>query len=233
MRNARTANRMADTRDMVVVHAALLRELRLAPGLVQSAPASDRRRIAQVADHLRFVLDLLDHHHAGEDRLLWPLLTHRLGPGEAQTQTMEAQHEQVAALIASSAALVARWRSTAGDHAANEQPAGDPAACLAATLHRLHAAVEEHLHDEETIALPLVEQHLTESEWQQVGNAAMASIPKPQLPLVVGMIAYTADPALIQLMLAPAPRLVQKLMPRIGAAVYTRYARRIHGTATP
>jgi hypothetical protein len=61
---------MTDTRDMVVVHTALLRELRLAAGLIERATNGDARSVTRIAEHLVFLLDLLAHHHEGEDRLL-------------------------------------------------------------------------------------------------------------------------------------------------------------------
>jgi hemerythrin-like domain-containing protein len=211
---------LADTRDMLIVHAALLRELRLAPGLVETA---DERRIPLVADHVQFVLDLLHHHHEGEDRLLWPVLAARLGPGEGETSAMEAQHAAIAALVEKGGRLVERWRAA---------PASATDA-LVTTLRELHTAAQEHLRDEETTVLPLVERHVTAAEWHKVGEAAMASLPKPKLPMVTGMIAYGNDPGLVALLLAAAPLPVRLLMPRLGAAAYARYARRIHGTATP
>ena len=223
MKNTHADVRTADTRDMVIVHAAMLRELRLTPGLVERAATAGPRRVAQIADHVRFVLDLLHHHHEGEDRLLWPVLTERLGPGEVETPAMEAQHTAIAELVASGTQVLPRWRTAPAAHTAT----------LLAILHDLHAAARDHLRDEETTILPLVERHLTETEWHRVGEAAMASLPKPTLPMVVGMIAHGQDPALVALLLAAAPRPVQKLMPRIGALAYARYARRIHGTRTP
>ncbi len=223
MKNTHTDVRLADTRDMVIVHAAMLRELRLAPGLVRGAATAGTRRVARIADHVQLLLDLLHHHHEGEDELLWPVLAQRLGPGEGETHAMEAQHARIATLIASAARVLHPWRAAPTDHTAT----------LVTTLHDLYAAAEGHLRAEETTVLPLVERHVTEAEWHKVGEAAMASLPKPKLPMITGMIAYGNDPALVALLLAAAPRPVQLLMPRLGAAAYARYARRIHGTATP
>ncbi len=223
MKNTQTDVRRADTRDMVIVHAALLRELRLTPGLVQQAATADARRVTLIAHHVQLVLDLLHHHHEGEDDLLWPVLSQRLGPGEGETAAMTAQHAAIAALIATATQLLPEWRVAPADHTT----------ALTTTLHTLHAAAQEHLQAEETTVLPLVERHITEAEWHGVGEAAMAAIPKSKLPMVTGMIAHGNDPQLVALLLAAAPLLVQKVMPRVGAAAYSRYARRIHGTATP
>ncbi len=53
-----TTDTMVDTRDMIVVHTALLHERRLAPRLVE-------RDGPHVREHGTFVLDLLEHHLAG------------------------------------------------------------------------------------------------------------------------------------------------------------------------
>lgn len=214
---------MVDTRDMLVVHTALLRELRLAPTLVEGAAAKDPRRITVVADHLQFLLGLLTHHHDGEDRLLWPKLRARLpDPLIDVVALMEAQHAEIETLTATVAEALAGWQKTpaAGTH-------------LAEALRRLHTALEQHLHVEEQEILPLAALHLTEAEWQEIGEAAIASIPKPKLPVVFGMMMYEGDPTVLRMMLAPAPLLPRTLVPRIAPGAYARYARRIHNTPRP
>ncbi|SDY56501.1 hypothetical protein SAMN05661080_03874 [Modestobacter sp. DSM 44400] len=61
----------------------------------------------------------------------------------------------------------------------------------------------------------------------------MGGLEKRQLPLVFGMLMYRADPQVIAGMLAHAPLVPRLLMPRLALRTYARYARRVHGTATP
>jgi predicted ester cyclase len=97
----------ADTRDMIVVHTALRREFRLAPGLVRGTPADDIARASIVAAHLELMNGFLRLHHAGEDRVLWPKLLDRAPTELAAIVTlMQSQHEQIHDLMASAQALM-------------------------------------------------------------------------------------------------------------------------------
>lgn len=213
---------LVDTRDMLVVHTALLRELRLAPGLVERAPAGGRRR--RIGEHLDFVLGMLTHHHHGEDRLLWPKLTARIPQQLAGLiATMEDQHTQVEQRIGAVRDALAEWR---GDDAT----AGDT---LSAALRRLHEVVAEHLDAEEQQVLPLAALHLTAAEWREIGESGVESIPLSRRPLVFGMLMYEGDPAVLKSMLAVAPAVPRRLVPLIGPRIYARHCRRVHGTATP
>ncbi|HXT44533.1 MAG TPA: ester cyclase [Pseudonocardiaceae bacterium] len=215
----------ADTRDMIVVHTALRREFRLAPGLVRGTPAGDVPRASTVAGHLELMNGFLRLHHAGEDRLLWPKLIDRAPTELAGIVTlMRRQHEQIHELIASAQALVPRWRSTA-DAAQRDE--------LADALEQLNVVLDEHLGAEEQHILPLAARWLSASEWHQLGEQAMAELPRNTLPLLFGMFMYEGDPEVISSMLAHAPLLPRLLMPVLGPRAYARYARRLHRTVTP
>ena len=77
-----TASTGIDTREMVVVHTAFRREIGAAPGLVRGVAAGDRARAHVVGDHVGLLLEMLHHHHVGEDDLLWPKLLERV-PGSS------------------------------------------------------------------------------------------------------------------------------------------------------
>ena len=199
---------MVDTRDMIVVHTALLRELRLACRVVE-------RDGPHAREHVTFVLDLLEHHHAGEDRLLWPVLRNRV-PAEVE-QVLEqtgAQHREIEELV----------------EAARREPVGDR---LVELLRRLHDVVAEHLDDEEREILPLAALHLSPAEWAAIGEAGAASTPRAKLPLLFGMFMYEGDPDVLRDMLSSAPPVVRAVVPRLAPRVYARYCRRVHGTPRP
>jgi hemerythrin-like domain-containing protein len=217
-----------DTRDMIVVHTAMLRELRLAPAAVRRAAArSSARPRARTAGHLRFLLDLLEHHHAGEDKLLLPLLRDRVPAGSAAAvDTGEEQHARIETAIAGTRAGIDRW---AGDRG------GTPALAeeLAAELTALHAVVELHLRAEERDILPLAATYLSTAEWAAIGEAGAAATPKRALPAVFGMFMYEGDPSVLRSMLAPAPAPARVLVPLIAPRAYARLSRRVHGTPRP
>lgn len=222
MKEAETlAAATVDTRDMVVVHTALLREIRRAPAAVERAAAGrSRRRRARTVRHLRLILDLLEHHHAGEDRLMLPLLRGRISRDELPAvDTGEEQHARIEGLLGDIGGALARW--SGGDHGA--------APGLAAMLTALHGALEPHLRGEETDILPLVATHLSVAEWQAVGDAGFRATPKSALVLVFGMFMAEGDPEVLRSMLAAAPAPARVLLPRIAPAVYARRCRAVHG----
>jgi hemerythrin-like domain-containing protein len=213
-----------DTRDMVVVHTAMLRELRLAPAAVRRAAADGSARPrARTAAHLRFLLDLLEHHHAGEDELLLPLLRARVPRAAAAAVEAGAeQHAHIEKAIAGTRSALDRWAADNRD-----------APALAEELTGLHAAVEPHLRAEERDILPLAATHLSAAEWGAIGEAGAAVTPKRALMVVFGMFMYEGDPAVLRAMLAPAPAPARLLVPLIAPRAYARRSRRIHGTARP
>ncbi|NMO89964.1 hemerythrin domain-containing protein [Actinomycetospora sp. TBRC 11914] len=216
---------LVDVRDMVVVHTALLREFRLAPAAVLRVAPDDRRRARVVERHLGLLCDLLHHHHAGEDALLWPLLRERV-PARALTllAEAEAQHAGLDEALGRVGATRRRWV---------DRPDAGHRDELAGTLRELHRQLAEHLDTEERTLLPLAAAHLTEPEWRAVGEHGAGAVPKSALPLVFGMFAYEGDPDVLASMLASAPALPRAVVPRIAPRVYARHAARVHGTPRP
>jgi hemerythrin-like domain-containing protein len=214
-----------DTRDMLVIHTALRREYRLAPALVRGVSPGDTTRAAQLSDHLDYLNNMLHHHHSGEDRLLWPKLLERVPADLAPTvELMEQQHHRIHDTMQAAASAMARWREHAASADRDE---------LAASLERLNAALTEHLAAEEEHILPLASRCLTPAEWGQLGEEGMASVPKNKRALVFGMLMYEGDPQVIAAMLADAPLVPRLILPTLARRAYARYARRVHGTATP
>jgi hemerythrin-like domain-containing protein len=216
---------LIDVRMMLVAHTNFRRELGLSPAAVRRVADGDRPRVALVADHVTLFLDLLHHHHSIEDELLWGALLARV-PDELAplVRLMESQHEYVSALLAESHAAIAVWRGT-GTSADGTR--------LAGVLERLTTALFEHLHAEETHLLPVMARHITAAEWGAFTEAGMSSIPKRLMFLGFGMMLYEGDADAIAIELGKVPAPVRLLLPPLGRRAYRRYARSIHGTATP
>ncbi|RLV48592.1 hemerythrin domain-containing protein [Nocardioides mangrovicus] len=214
-----------DVRDMIVVHTMLLREFRLVRDAVAQVGDGDARRAEVVDRHLGLLCDLLHHHHAGEDELLWPVLRPRLTARQARLlDVAEAQHAALDAVLG---------RVRTGREQWVDEAAAAPRRELVEALEHLHALLAEHLRTEEEQLLPLAALQLTQAEWDAVGEAGAASVPKAVLPLVFGMFAYEGDPAVLSAMLASAPAVPRYVVPRIAPTVYARRARQVYGTATP
>ncbi|WP_375490050.1 hemerythrin domain-containing protein [uncultured Jatrophihabitans sp.] len=220
-----TETPLVDVRDMIVVHTAMLREFRLAPAAVRRTHADDRKQATTVAAHLTFLCDMLHHHHAGEDELLWPKLRERVPASAVQLlDDAEAQHEDIDAALTRTVRLRDAWAAAPTDSARDE---------LASSLDELHAVLSAHLDLEERALLPLAAAKLTPDEWHAAGEAGAKSMGKPALALAFGMFAYEGDPAVLRDMLKAAPAVPRMLLPRVAPRIYARRARRIHGTARP
>jgi hemerythrin-like domain-containing protein len=216
-----TAAAGIDTREMVVVHTAFRRELGAAPELVRGVAAGDRARAQVVGDHVQLLLDMLHHHHVGEDELLWPKLLARVP--EELTPTvllMEGQHEAIAQELATALESLPHWRAAAGAGEREE---------LAAALERMHPLLVEHLAAEEDRILPLAAQALSQEEWDELGRRGMAAVPRPKLPMVFGMLMAEGEPEVLRMMIGHAPLVPRLVVPRIAPRAYGRYTRQVQG----
>jgi hemerythrin-like domain-containing protein len=208
-----------DTREMVVVHTAFRREFEEAPPIVRSVAPGEQERLRRVGDHVQFMLDMLHHHHAGEDRLLWPKLLARVPADVAPTvELMERQHEGIHAELERARTALTAWRSTGSR---------DDGEALAAAIERLTPLLVEHLGAEEQQILPLAAQCLTEAEWDEIGEEGMAGVPKKRLPMAFGMLMKDGDPEVLRAMIGHAPPPVRVVVPRIAPRLYARYVRRL------
>jgi hypothetical protein len=178
-----------------------------------------------VAAHVDLWTGLVEHHHSIEDELLWDRLVERV-PDELAplVQLMEDQHESVHRLLDGCPPLVSVWRASASV---------DDGTRLADHLAGLGAALCEHLDAEESRVLPLMARHITPGEWEEFTERGMESIPKGMLLTGFGMMLYEGDPEAIALEVAKLPAPLRPILPVLGRWAFRRYARRMHGTATP
>jgi len=216
---------LLDTSVMPTLHTFHRREFRLAGGVVRGVAAGDLRRAAVVADHVDFLTRHLHHHHTVEDELMWPKLLERVPEELAPiVHLMESQHERVDALIQQIDALVPELRATADTDVRDR---------LADLLDTLHVHLVEHLDAEEERLLPIAARTMTQEEWDAMGDAGRAGVPRKEMALTMGMYQYDGDPAVIAHMLADAPPPVRWLVPRLSRRAFAKYALRVHGTPTP
>ena len=146
----------ADVRPMIVVHTALRREFRLTADAIGAATPGDRARAAVLTGHLTFLLDLLHHHHAGEDKLLWPKLLSR-APADTVplVDLMQAQHEELDSLMTQCRSVAGDWQADPGQAVRDR---------LAGLVAELYTRLAEHLAAEERDVLPIAAAHLSEPE---------------------------------------------------------------------
>jgi hemerythrin-like domain-containing protein len=217
--------RLADARDMFAVHTMFRREFGLMPGLVRGVAAGDNQRAALVADHVALVSEVLNLHHSGEDRHIWPLLRTRCPEQCASIAwVMEDQHHAIHTVLLQVTKAVLAWRDSASADTRDE---------LAEEIDWLIPLANGHLGREEQHVVPLIEKHLTEADYAVLAQEGNADISPDKLPTIFGMSMYEADPAVIDMAVAQIPAEVQPVIKGLAANAYAAYATELYGTATP
>jgi hemerythrin-like domain-containing protein len=215
----------ADSRDMIVAHVIYRRETRSLAELITGVEAGDDVRAAIVAEHVRFVVDLVHFHHRAEDGLVWPKLRERAAAAlEPIVETMESQHSTLDVALQDLEARALRWGKSGS---AEERDV------LAAAAAHVHAQLTEHLDLEEKEVLSLIDQHLTAAEWAEVAAAVGASLSVDQKTLVFGMAVYDASPEMVEILKGPIPTDLWKTLDQTGRQAYADYALEVFGTTTP
>jgi hemerythrin-like domain-containing protein len=218
------SQKLCDTSDMVIVHRMFRRECALLPQLVTAVARGDVARARAVAGHAREVLDMLHHHHVGEDELLWPRLSVRARLQADLLARMESQHEGLAVLLERAATSFATWQNA---------PTAPTSAALAALLEELSAGLNEHFDEEEASVLPIVERVITAAEYHEVGKRGLVSVPLTRRLVVVGYLLEGATPQEQSdfLTVVPAPaRLAYRL---IGARQHRHETTSLRGPLHP
>ncbi|UOY01840.1 hemerythrin domain-containing protein [Blastococcus sp. PRF04-17] len=214
-----TANTtLTDVHDMVVVHRVFRRELRLIPELVREVAPGDTARAAVLAGWSRMVLQGLHGHHTSEDLLLWPKLLERCQPDAELVHRMEQQHERVHAALDALGPALDRWEAEARPAVTEEVAAG---------LDALRIALLEHLDEEEREILPMASRHITQAEWDELGEHGLQETRKKDLPVLFGAVLEEATPDERVHMLGKVPLPVRVLMRAVFARTYARLISRV------
>jgi hypothetical protein len=216
---------LADPRAMFTIHTMFRREYGLMPGLVREVTPGDGQRAALVADHIALVNLVLDFHHSGEDKHVWPPLRKRC-PDEcaALVDLMEDQHHTIHTYLLRVTEAGQAWRVSAS---------ADARDALADAIDQFLAALTEHLVLEEERVVPLIGEYVTESEWGAVAQEEGSEFPPDKILTVFGMLMYEGDPAAIDTIVTHMPVEVQPVIKDLGSQAYTAYATQLYGTATP
>jgi hemerythrin-like domain-containing protein len=212
----------ADIREMYVVHDALRREYGLLPGLVLGVENEDAERAGIVAGHVAFLNSVLHRHHDGEDRHLWPKILTRGAPAIAPLiRTVEGQHEDIDAAMTEVNVAVTTWCQKVDSRQAT---------VLARAIDVLVARLDEHLRLEEQQVLPLIEKHVTASEWTRMAEEGGADTPPEDAAVIFGMMMYDGDPAVLRDMLSHMPTEVAEVLGAVSQTAYAEYCQKIHGS---
>ena len=144
----------ADTRMMGIVHSALRRDLvRARLVLAEPTPLTGERRTA-LADHVRWLMDFLHHHHTNEDDGLYPLVLERNPAAGDLLAVMDADHHRITPRILE--------LDVAARSYASASPGSD--AALLAAVQDLETDMCPHLEREEREMMPVVSESITNRE---------------------------------------------------------------------
>lgn len=150
----------------------------------------DQTQARLVDEQIELVLHLLQHHQTAEDEAIWPLLRRRAPEAGPSLDRLESQHEDMDPLVASVADVSRSVTERAED------------------LQTLHELLNDHLDEEERVALPLILEHITAAEWDADGRKVRESLDLRRLPLIFGWLASASttdqqEAALREVPLAP------------------------------
>jgi Hemerythrin HHE cation binding domain len=207
-----------DTRDMLLIHRVIRREIGRLPGLFRTT--GDQARAARITAHASEMLDFLHVHHTGEDELLWPVLRRRIRLDDDLIDRMEAQHGQIAEAIADVRSCLPSWARTA-DPEAGER--------MAARLESVGDVLTAHLAEEEQRILPFASAHFSQGEWDALGKHGFAAIPGKRRLVILGHILAEADDAERQRFLRQVPAPARLAFTLIGRRQHARETAAIHG----
>jgi hemerythrin-like domain-containing protein len=171
-----------DMHMMYVMHHAFRRDLAAFAEAAQHTPTDDRATWQALAERWEVFSTCLHHHHAGEDRALWPLLLERGSASDRATlEAMEAEHAEIDPILQ---ACAAGFRSLA------ERADDDARAALAVRLVAARESLGRHLAHEENDAIAIIQRVLTNDDWQRLDEEEF----KKSMPLrqVLALVPWAA-----------------------------------------
>jgi hemerythrin-like domain-containing protein len=211
------------TKEMLAVHRVFRRESALMPRLVQAVPDGNTGQAALIAQAFRDYQLGLHIHHTGEDTLVWPLLLARVDLDADMVLRMEPEHQVLARSMETVDRVLPAWEAA---------PSAATAGPALAALHAHRDVLCEHLTDEETSILPLIEEYLTVAEWAKLGEHFAKTAPPDKRLFFLGALLEEADPEDRVILLGALPAPARFAWRLIGRRQYTRRTTRIRAYLT-
>lgn len=208
------------TQEMVLIHRVFRREAAQLLRLVSATASGDVARARRLGQWTREYIGGLHHHHATEDALIWPLLQERVVLHRELVDRMETQHHALDATLNEITARLAAWEESAGETERD---------LLADSVADHRRVLLEHLHDEEELVMPLVEEYLEPDEWERVGKAGLENLPKDKVFLALGAILEEATDEERAFFLAKVPTAGRVLWKLVGQRQYRRRMAALRG----
>ena len=211
-----------DIAPMYLMHRAFRRDLDAFVRTVPGVPPSDAARWARLARRFAFFGSILHKHHRGEDVALWPLLAER-GADPAVLVALQEEHAAIDPLLASATTDLGTLAAGTGDGTTRDR--------LAATTGRLRDLLGAHLAHEERDGMALVQQHLTQADWERLDREVFAKDYRPsEVPAVLGWVVSGLSPD--QARRLPGANAPFLAFGRLMARLFDRREARIFGGPT-
>lgn len=210
-----------DASEMFVVHRVFRRESRILRDLVAAVPHGDHARSRVVGAGVRDYHLGVHTHHTSEDEAIWPLLKARASMQVELVQRMEEQHEELAGYLDRLIEVVPGWEATA-DAALRDE--------LVALFDAHRPVLITHLDEEERDIVPLICEHITLAEWEEMGRRFIAHTPKTKLLYFLGALLEEATDKERATMLGALPFPGRLVWRAVGEGHYRRRVQRLRGT---
>jgi iron-sulfur cluster repair protein YtfE (RIC family) len=183
---AHTAEGPHDQSGMYVMHHAFRRDLARFVEAARRTPVEEAEVWRALEKRWLAFDDVLHHHHQIEDSAFWPpLLAHAdaAGGGEdrATLEAMEAEHAVIDPALQRCRDALAQMVS---------HPCEDHRNALDVRLTSTREALLQHLHHEETIALPLLQRTMTRTEYAAAEAAAQKGYPLRSMGFLIPWVLH-------------------------------------------
>ena len=143
---------------MYLMHHAFRRDLAAFAAAAGATRVSDRESWKALSERWDLFSFALHHHHTGEDTGLWPLLVERTDDeGREVLEAMEAEHAEIDPILEACGAGFDRLSGHADEDARH---------ALTVRLCAARERLGDHLRHEETEAIALIQELLTQADWE-------------------------------------------------------------------
>lgn len=205
-----------------LIHEAFRRDLTRLAAAVRD-PGVSTARATQLADHWDFIKEQLHHHHQVEDESLWPLVRPKLSGRDEQLavlRLMETQHESLEPFTKDVDESFTSFARSTG------QPAGEE---LGRKVEDMQSHLGSHLDDEEQRCFPVIDEALSEEEFDAFGKATAKAVGVRGSARFFPWIFDGAQPVERQAVLTIPPPPVRLLCRHVWEPRYTRRAAALWG----
>lgn len=172
-------HKTCDASGMAEIHRMFKAGFGEGPALVAGVADGAAAHADVVGDHLAMLSTGLHAHHEGEDTMLWAPLAERAPGCALHVARMQAQHAQLLVHLTALDAALPAWRASGTSNAAGP---------VLAALDGINAALAEHLPDEETNIVPVMEAVITQREIDALSDHGRRATPKGHMFQSLGAI---------------------------------------------